>query len=154
MTNMNVDSRYSEPNELERVVDAGLASYPVVPLPEEFMKSVMTVIQNETNSSAVSPLSIMSRQHLVGFGNFLYHEILSVYAQIRRRDVFAAASFALLWCLIAGISVWTMRRVTHKIDIFNNPEQLSWWMPLYVVVGFALVIEMLLIYFYLEQRDS
>lgn len=157
--NMN-DNQQIDQDALERTIDAGLASFPIEPLPAGFTKSVMKAVQDDSivesslTANVASVLSAFSTQELLDLGKFLYNEALSVQGQIRRGDVWLAALFALLWSVIAGVSIWTILVLLPKMGSVSNADQLSWHTPLTAVIGFALIIETVIIYFYLEQRTD
>lgn len=156
--NMKADNQKVEQDALEQTIDAGLATFPIEPLPAGFTNAVMNAVHDEAvveSSLAVNVSAIFSAysaHELVGFAKFLYKEALSVREQIRRSDVLLAALFALLWSVIAGVSIWTILVLLPEMGSLGTSGQASWQTPLAVVTGFALIIETLIIYFYLEQR--
>lgn len=145
----------SDETALDKIIDAGLVTFPVEPLSQGFSRRLMKTIEAESSTDAtrLSPLSYLSFSNLLWFGQTLYREVRSVRAQVRSTDVTIAALFALLWCVVAGSSIWTERLVPWQASSMENGIQLTWLIPLFTVLGGFLTLGMLGIFLYLEQRD-
>lgn len=164
-------------NMSDKIIDASLAAYPVEPLPNNFTANVMQAIAAESVvnstranttpmnatlantevSEAVDPFSwiiAISRQGIRQIAASLYRELGLVLSQVRRVDIMVAASFALLWCVVAASFIWTSRLVTTETNALGELGPVAWLIPLSTLLGGLIALSMLGVYAYLEQRDS